>query len=57
MNCYTREERDYLNGQRDCREGKPCANNGTEDYYAGWSAQYEWEQIKTELNIKQETIH
>ena len=38
---------DFINGQRDCREGTPHQNGRSFDYDRGYSAQYDLEQIKT----------
>ncbi len=37
---------DFLNGQRDCRDGSPHQSGRSFDYDRGYSAQYELEQIK-----------
>jgi len=38
---------DFLQGQRDCKEGKPHVS-GSEDYDRGYRVQYELEQMETE---------
>ena len=39
-------EREFLEGQRDCRDGRPHAG-GSDAYYRGYSTQYESDQIDT----------
>jgi hypothetical protein len=48
---------DYLRGQRDCKEGVQGCFSESSAYKTGYEHQYALEQFKTELNIKQETIH
>lgn len=37
---------DFLRGQRDCKDGKDLKLGDTDDYYRGYGAQYELEQIQ-----------
>lgn len=39
---------DFLRGQMDCKEGVILTALQSEDYYLGFSAQYQMEQILTE---------
>jgi hypothetical protein len=48
---------EYLKGCNDCKEGLEPRLGEHDDYYLGFALQYEREQVLTELNIKQETIH
>jgi hypothetical protein len=40
---------DFLNGMKDCREGKPHQMGMGESYDAGYSSQYELEAIMSEV--------
>ena len=42
-------ENDFLRGQRDCKEGKPHKPVQSEAYDRGYGAQYEKEQVQTEM--------
>ena len=42
---------DFLRGQRDCRDGVPHKPNQSRDYARGYGAQYEMEQVTTELSM------
>ena len=44
---------DFLLGQRDCLEGYPHRQGMSDDYDRGYSAQYEFEQVKEYLNVSQ----
>ncbi len=43
-------EDDFLQGQRDCRNGIPHSANNSEAYDRGYGAQYEKEQLETEMS-------
>lgn len=43
-------EDDFLRGQRDCRDGIPSLPMQSEAYNRGYAAQYEKEQIATEMS-------
>jgi hypothetical protein len=45
---------DFLRGQRDCMEGKPHQLGESESYDRGYGAEYESEQIKTEMSLQNE---
>ena len=36
---------DFLEGARDCREGNPAREDKSQDYYRGYGAEYELEQM------------
>lgn len=38
---------EFIDGQRDCRDGKPHFDGKGESYAAGFSAQYQLEQIQS----------
>ena len=58
MSVMTNDElSDYLRGQCDCKEGVRGCLNESSAYKTGYEHQYAWEQMKTEMNIQQETIH
>lgn len=38
---------DFLRGQADCRDGRPCPAGESRDYERGYSAQYQHEQNMT----------
>jgi hypothetical protein len=38
---------EFIDGQRDCRDGKPHFDGKGESYDAGYSAQYQLEQIQS----------
>ena len=42
-------EDEFLRGQRDCKDGVPHKPNQSESYDRGYAAQYESEQIQSEL--------
>jgi hypothetical protein len=46
--------REYLDGQRDCRDGLQAKLNASQDYYDGFACQYEAEQILTEMGLRNE---
>jgi hypothetical protein len=48
---------DYLRGQRDCKDGMDARVGQSSNYYNGYAIQYEAEQMLTEMNLRQETIH
>ena len=41
---------DFLQGQRDCQEGIPHKSGKSDSYNRGYSAEYEREQIMSELS-------
>jgi len=45
---------EYLKGMRDCKNGKPARLGMSDDYYDGYSCQYEAEQALTELGLRNE---
>lgn len=45
---------DYLRGQRDCKDGIPQRAGQSPSYNRGYAAQYEWEQVMTELSLRKE---
>lgn len=45
---------DFLQGQRDCINGKQHEAGKGEGYNRGYGSQYESDQITTEMNIKQD---
>lgn len=45
---------DFLDGMRDCDAGKEARLNASKDYYRGYAAQYEHEQIQTYITEKQD---
>ena len=49
-------EREFLKGQRDCRDGRPHAG-GTDAYCRGYSAQYESDQVDTWRLQQPERLH
>ena len=58
MRKLTEKEMDErMRGCMDCRKGIPEDVNGSEWYRIGYGRQFEWEQMLTANNIKQETIH
>lgn len=44
---------DFVNGQKDCRNGMPHKDGHGESYDAGYSFQYELEQITGEIRGRQ----
>jgi hypothetical protein len=52
-----KERTEQLRGCMDCKAGLPENPNGSKYYRDGYGLQYEWEQMLTANNIKQETIH
>jgi len=40
---------DFLQGQKDCKEGNPHQGGNSEAYDAGYQLQYELEQMRNEL--------
>lgn len=38
---------EFIDGQRDCRDGKPHLDGKGESYDAGYSTQYQLEQIQS----------
>ncbi len=40
---------DFIDGQRDCIDGNTCDMSRSQRYIDGFSAQYEWEQVKGSL--------
>lgn len=38
---------EFIDGQRDCRDGKPHADGRGESYDAGYSTQYQLDQIQS----------
>ena len=45
---------DFMQGQRDCREGIPHQSGKGEAYDRGYACQYEAEQCLTEMGLRQE---
>ena len=45
---------EYLNGQRDCKDGVQHVEGKHPDYDAGYASQYEAEQLATELGLRNE---
>jgi hypothetical protein len=45
---------DFMQGQRDCREGIPHQSGKGEAYDRGYAYQYEAEQLMTELGLQQD---
>ena len=43
---------EFMQGQMDCMAGKPHKLGVSESYTRGYSTQYELEQIKTEINLR-----
>ena len=43
-------ETDHLDGQMDCKEGREAQEGRADAYYDGYGAQYELEQVMTEMN-------
>ncbi len=41
----TEQQNDFLQGQRDCRDGVTHKPGKSEYYDRGYAAQYEWEQV------------
>lgn len=37
---------EFMQGQKDCRDGKPHEAGKGESYDRGYAAQYEWEQVQ-----------
>ena len=52
-----KEKAEQLRGVIDCKEGLPEKLDGSAHYRNGYGLQYEWEQMLTSNNIKQEAIH
>ncbi len=42
-------ETDHLDGQRDCKEGRDAQEGRDDAYYDGYGAQYDLEQVMTEI--------
>jgi len=45
-------EDEFLRGQRDCMNGLPHKSDQGEDYDRGYAAQYEHEQVQTEISLR-----
>jgi len=45
---------DFLQGARDCKDGKPHEAGKSEAYDDGYGAQYSSEQMLTEMGIRNE---
>lgn len=45
---------DFLQGQRDCKNGVPHEAGKSKDYDAGYGAQYSAEQMLTEMGLRNE---
>ena len=43
---------DFLQGQRDCKDGVPHEAGKSKDYDAGYGSQYEAEQALTEMGLR-----
>lgn len=48
---------DFLRGQRDCKGGMPHKAGQSESYDRGYGAEYEKEQVQTELTRINEGEH
>ncbi len=42
---------EFLSGQNDCQKGVEHKPNQSEEYDLGYAAQYEIEQIQTEMSV------
>lgn len=51
MNAPIKCADDFMNGQRDCIDGKPHKAGMSTDYDRGYAAQYEHEQNLTNLGV------
>ena len=40
---------EFIQGQKDCKEGKQTTGNESDDYLRGYAAQYNLEQIMGEI--------
>ena len=50
-------EDDFLQGQRDCRDGVPHEQGKSDAYTRGYGTQYERDQLRSEMtNIQNERI-
>ena len=47
-------ETDFLQGQRDCKDGTPHKPNQSDAYDRGYAAQYEAEQMATAMGLANE---
>ena len=45
---------DFMRGQADCKNGLAGLQGQTEDYYRGYSAEYEMEQLISNRSMRQE---
>jgi len=43
---------EFIAGQIACREGKECPVSASDAFERGFGAQYEMEQIQTELSVR-----
>ena len=43
---------DFLDGQQDCANGEPHQAGRSDAYDRGYAAQYEAEQIQTEMEVR-----
>lgn len=43
---------DFVDGQADCREGKPADPDRSDAYQRGYSVQYELEQVMTHNSLR-----
>lgn len=43
---------DFIQGQQDCREGKPHEEGRSKDYDRGYQCEYELEQIRSEVTCQ-----
>lgn len=50
MNQVGYDTFEYIEGMADCREGKPAKKGASKSYYAGYGAEYQLEQIQSEVN-------
>ena len=48
---------DFMAGQQDCIQGIEHKPARSFDYDRGYSTQYELEQIKTELNLRNDDVY
>lgn len=40
---------DFVRGQKDCKDGRPCAKGQSQYYEQGYRCQYEHEQVRSAL--------
>lgn len=52
MNQPIKSASQFMAGQKACIDGLPCPEHAHSDYVRGYAAQYELEQINTEMSLK-----